>query len=531
MKVGRVCVYCNGEEHRSAECGKFPNISQRRRILCDKKLCFNCTGMRHQAQECRSKNACQRCGNRHHTSICDRLPSNNQMMLVTGDHEGSVIYPVVVVVVDGIKCRALLDTGAGSSYASAALVERLNKLPTHVEHKQIEMMLCSTIQKVRSYTVKVASVDGRFEMTTKVNKVDKGVLLIVSNPRYEELITKYPHLEGVVLDDKDKKGELPIHLILGASEYSRIKTETKPRIGKPSEPIAELTMLGWAMMSSGKETGLSNVYLTKSSTADYEQLCSLDVLGLEDRPETDQESVYGEFIEQLHRSEEGWYESGLLWKPGHGRLLTNEHASIARLEGLVRKLQRDPDMIDKYDEIIQDQLKEGIVERVVEEPNERVFYIPHKPVKRETATTTKLRIIFDASAKPNENSPSLNECLETGPPLQNLLWNVLVRNRLKPIALTADIKQAFLQVRIRTEDRDVLRFHWIKNKDPSAIEVLRFTRALFGLVQSPFLLAGTLKLHLENLRERYPSEIEEILRSLYVDDVITGAALQKRSRA
>ena len=102
--------------------------------------------------------------------------------------------------------------------------------------------------------------------------------------------------------------------------------------------------------------------------------------------------MYGEFIEQLHRSEEGWYESGLLWKPGYGHLLTNKHGSIARLERLVRKLQRDPGMIDKYDEIIQYQLKEGIVEREVEEPNERVFYIPHKPVKRETATMTKLRM-------------------------------------------------------------------------------------------------------------------------------------------
>ena len=523
-KVARVCVYCNGEGHRSAECAKFPSISQRRRILSDKKLCFNCTGTRHQAQDCRSKNACQRCGSRHHTSICDRLPSNNQMMLVTGDQESSVIYPVVVVVVDGIKCRALLDTGAGSSYVSAALVKRLNKRPTHVEHKQIEMMLCSTIQKVQSYTVKIASVDGKFEMTTKVSKVDKGVLLTVTNPHYEELISTFPHLEGVVMEDNDKKSELPIHLILGASEYSRIKTETKPRIGKPSEPIAELTTLGWAMMSSGKETGLSNVYLTKSSAADYEQLCNLDVLGLEDSPESDQGSVYGEFIEQLDRSEEGWYESGLLWKPGHGRLLTNEHGSIARLEGLVRKLQREPGMIDKYDEIIQEQLKEGIVERVVEEPHERVFYIPHKPVKRETSTTTKLRIVFDASAKPSEESPSFNECLETGPPLQNLLWNVLVRNRVKPVALTADIKQAFLQVRIRAEDRDVLRFHWIKNKDPSTVEVLRFTRALFGLVQSPFLLAGTLRLHLQSLRARYPVEVEEILKSLYVDDIISGAS-------
>ena len=245
----RVCVFYNGEDHRSVERGKFPSISQRRRILSDKKLCFNCTGTRHQAQDCRSKHAYQRCGSRHHTSICERLPSNNQMMLVTGDHEGSVICPVVVVIVDGIKCRALLDTGAGSSYVSVALVERLNKRPTHVEHKQIEMMLRSTIQKVRSYPVKVASVDGKFEMTTKVNKVDKGVLLTVSNPHYEELISKYPHLEGVVKEDSDKKSELPIYLILGASEYSRIKTETKPRIAKPSEPIAELTSLGWAMMS------------------------------------------------------------------------------------------------------------------------------------------------------------------------------------------------------------------------------------------------------------------------------------------
>ena len=42
------------------------------------------------------------------------------------------------------------------------------------------------------------------------------------------------------------------------------------------------------------------------------------------------------------------------------------------------------------------------------------------------------------------------------------------------------------------------------------------------MVQSPFLLARTLKLHLESLREKYPEEMEEIVRSLYVDDVITG---------
>ena len=111
-----------------------------------------------------------------------------------------------------------MDTGAGISYVSAALVERLNKRPTHVE-----MILCSTIQKVGSYTVKVASVNGKFEMTTKVNKVDKGVLLTVTNPHYGELISKYPHLKGVVMEDNDKKSELPIHLIL--ENQNRDKTE------------------------------------------------------------------------------------------------------------------------------------------------------------------------------------------------------------------------------------------------------------------------------------------------------------------
>ena len=53
-------------------------------------------------------------------------------------------------------------------------------------------------------------------------------------------------------------------------------------------------------------------------------------------------------------------------------------------------------------------------------------------------------------------------------------------------------------------------------------EVLRFTRALFGLVQSPFLLAGTLKQHLNSLRERYPAEVAEIEKCLYVDDIISG---------
>ena len=514
------CVYCDAEDHKPAECKKVSDVKQRRKILSDKRLCFNCTGMKHQAKECKSTRTCRQCGEKHHTSICVKKPERDQLLVTTG--ECGVIYPVVVVLVDGIKCRALLDTGSGSSYASATLIENLSKKPVRTEHKQIEMMVCSTTQKINSYEATISSVDEKFTMTTVLSKVDKGVLLTIPNPRYEELLRKYSHLNEVVMNDNDKKSNLPIHVILGASDYSKIKTAMKPKIGQTLEPIAERTTLGWTMMSSGCEPNLAQTYLTRTSGADYQELCNLDVLGLEDRPDGDQHVVYEEFAEQLTRNKDGRYETSLLWRAGHSSLPTNESGSLKRLDSLVKKLGRDPELLEKYDNIIQEQLDEGIVERVVETPKDREFYIPHKPVIKETAETTKVRIVFDASAKENEQSPSLNDCLETGPALQNLLWNVLVRNRLKPIALSADLKQAFLQVVIRPDDRDVLRFHWIKNKDPSDIEVLRFTRALFGLVQSPFLLAGTLKQHLNSLRERYPAEVAEIEKCLYVDDIISG---------
>ena len=76
-------------------------------------------------------------------------------------------------------------------------------------------------------------------------------------------------------------------------------------------------------------------------------------------------------------------------------------------------------------------------------------------------------------------------------------------------------------MRIQEADRDALWFHWIKDKNPLQVEVLRFTRALFGLIQSPFLVLGTSKLHLESSKTKYPVEVEEVMKSLYVDDVIS----------
>ena len=102
-----------------------------------------------------------------------------------------------------------------------------------------------------------------------------------------------------------------------------------------------------------------------------------------------------------------------------------------------------------------------------------------------------------------------------------MLWNVLIRSRFHPILLTGDLQKAFLQIRIKEEERDSLRFHW-RAPGSTETEIYRFTRALFGLTSSPFLLAGVINYHLELWERQYPEIVKEIRDGLYVDELMAG---------
>ena len=371
-------------------------------------------------------------------------------------------------------------------------------------------MLMDTVKKkIEIHKLKIASTDGSFEITREVSKVEKDVLLKLPNPRYEAMIKKYPHFEGITMEDTDTKDELPIHMVLGTGVCSNIKMKVLPRIGNPDEPIAEQTRFGWVIQSPGKELD-TNLLMAHSSVIDHEQLCRLDVLGLEDRPEKDQATVYDEFKEQLGRGEDGRYETDLMWKASHPPLENNEGTSLGRLSTLLNRLQKNPKQFEEYDEKIRSQLEEGIVEVAPEVATEKEFYIPHKAVIKEEAESTKLRVVYDCSSRPNSSSPSINDCLESGPSLYNKLRDILVRNRMLPVALTGDMKQAFLQIRIREHERDALRFHWIEDRETLKRMVLRFTRPLFGLIQSPFILGAVVESHLEASRDEFPVTVEEV---------------------
>lgn len=116
-----------------------------------------------------------------------------------------------------------------------------------------------------------------------MSKVDRKELLTVPNPHFETMRRKFSHLKGVYIDERSEKDVLPIHLIIGANEYAKIKTPTRPRVGKPGEQVAELTRFQWTIMSLGYEAELNNVLFARSTVADFEALCSLDVLGIQAR--------------------------------------------------------------------------------------------------------------------------------------------------------------------------------------------------------------------------------------------------------
>ncbi|XP_068756194.1 uncharacterized protein [Montipora capricornis] len=208
-------------------------------------------------------------------------------------------------------------------------------------------------------------------------------------------------------------------------------------------------------------------------------------------------------------------------KEDHPLPSENYHLSKMRLESLLRRLKSKPEVLKHYDEVVKKQLERNIIEPVNwTEQTEvgKVHYSPHREIIRLDKDTTKLRVVYDASAK--HHGPSLH----SGPPLTPMIIDLMTRFRANKVALTADIEKAFLNIAIAPEHRDFLRFFWVKDiltGNPKVL-IMRFTRVVFGVNSSPFLLNGTIRHHLNKYMDRDLEFVEEALRSIYVDDLASS---------
>ena len=299
--------------------------------------------------------------------------------------------------------------------------------------------------------------------------------------------------------------------------------------GRTSEIVERTTEPSMLLLTQGKRIENETSFLTSLDKSlptkpNIEDFWRLESIGINDSPvESDNEVAQKKFSETL-KFEQGRYTVSWSWKEDQPNLPENRTLALGRLKSLVSRMKSNPELIQKYDDIITDQLNKGIIEKVGSEPNGLIkHYIPHHAVVKPAKATTKVRVVYDASAKCKPENKSLNKCLYRGPILLQDLTGILLRFRLNKIALVADIEKAFLQIGLQDEAKDVTRFFWLKDKDKLGVEnniqQYRFCRVPFGIISSPFLLAATIDHHLKNCN----SDVSERIRqNIYVDNVITG---------
>ena len=124
------------------------------------------------------------------------------------------------------------------------------------------------------------------------------------------------------------------------------------------------------------------------------------------------------------------YCVSLLWKLDHPEAPCHLSPCEGRLKSLLCKLQWSPEILQDYYKIIRDQLLTGIIAEVELSNNSKspsVCYLPYHGVVRQGSQTTKLRIVYDGSARGLGEHYCLNDCLETGPNFIPKLFNILVQ--------------------------------------------------------------------------------------------------------
>ncbi|XP_060605576.1 uncharacterized protein LOC132758080 [Ruditapes philippinarum] len=179
---------------------------------------------------------------------------------------------------------------------------------------------------------------------------------------------------------------------------------------------------------------------------------------------TKEDDLVREDFTRTLKYENGRYQVKWPWKNETPDLPTNRDLALGRLKSTVNRMKNNPDILTKYHNVIQDQLQKGIIEEVKpNKSNGTVHYLAHHGVITPQKTTTKLRVVYDASAKTSKENNSLNDCLYRGPVMVHGLCGILLRFRKHPIAIVADIERAFLQIELQRDQRDDTRFLWLKD--------------------------------------------------------------------
>lgn len=357
------------------------------------------------------------------------------------------------------------------------------------------------------------------------------------------------HLRGLDFADQFPQPEGPIDILLGARYYYQLMNGDMvfpEQSNLDVKPIAVNTIFGYVIagpchkqLFKNKVNNRGNFLIQKkgkSSSHQWNQLdkklerfWECDSLGLTDQKtvHTHEEKLATEMFEHSTVFDGERYIVDLPFRPDKPRLESNYTEALRRLECTEKQLLRVPSKLETYDKAIMEYVNLGFAKQLNEEEiqdmlNQEHYFIPHHAVFKESSTSTKIRIVFDASAK-DRNGYSLNDVLLQGPNLLPDIASVLLRFRMHSIAVNADIQKMFPQTKISGKHQRFQLYLW-RNCDKSIKpNIFVMQRVLFGESSSPFLCISAIRKHATDNVSQYGEDfLKSIETNIYMDDVHEG---------
>ncbi|GFT87866.1 DUF1758 domain-containing protein [Trichonephila clavipes] len=288
---------------------------------------------------------------------------------------------------------------------------------------------------------------------------EKKICGFISKIEDKRILNELKNKE-IILSDLNCK-ETEIGLLIGADNIGKLLTGNLIEFDSGFTAIE--TKLGWTVIGKVCSNN-KNVMLTTSSlhvrNVSIKELWELDVLGITDpllNENTKENFELTDFKNKMKILPNGRYEVKLPWKCNSENLPSNKELTWKRHLQMMNKL-RNGKFFEDYKSVFRQWENLNIIERVPEvELNNECHYLPHRPVIKLDSATTKIRPVFDASAR-EKGKPSLNDCLYKGVNLIELIPDILDRFRIYPVGIVADIEKAFLMLSVAPKDRDYLRF-------------------------------------------------------------------------
>ncbi|UYV75257.1 hypothetical protein LAZ67_12003119, partial [Cordylochernes scorpioides] len=489
-KTNLPCLFCDKDNHLSQNCFKAAKMleSDRLKRVQDAKVCFKCLRKNHLKKDCRSFVRCKRCQGPHFEIMC-RGTSHSQENLnwrsdnrshnsLAEQNEGisepvtamanqvctnNISLMTLIVKLKGPKrskmVRVLLDSGSQKSYIRRSLAKELD-LPKVGEVKLNKFLFGGQTTGEKAHSIFYFQLDNVDEgKAFKMEALEETIICgnispVETGPRQWELDKK-----GITLTKVDNN-KTEIDILIGGDYYGQLLTGKIEQLAGGLTAIQ--TVLGWTLIgntsSERPETSAQMVITLLTTQQRVASLWELETIGIRDPTEVisvKEKNVLMQekFREKICRGQDGRYLVSLPWKEGIGTIPNNLEIAKRRLEAVTQKLTQKGQFVP-YDEVFRSWFRENLIEEVDREDIRPTgHYLPHRPIYKVQSETTPIRPVYDASCKASKRSLSLNECLETGPNLIELLPEILIRLREKKIGVIADICKAFQTVGIDEKER------------------------------------------------------------------------------